>query len=328
MCTAISYKQHNHYFGRNLDVESSYNEKVIITPRSYTYDFKHTQSLTNHYSIIGTGIIKNGMPLYFDGINEVGLGVAALNFPDIAKYNTPLSDFMNIASFEFIPWVLCQCKNIYDVKNILSNVNIVNTPFSEELSPTPLHWMVADKESSITVESTEDGLKVYDNPVGVLTNNPPFNVQIHNLNRYMGLSPYEAHNTFSPSLNLKSYSRGMGALGLPGALSSESRFVKACFVKENSVCDSSEEGTISQFFHILGSVEQVKGCVRLENSEEYTAYSSCFNTDKGIYYYKTYENSQITAIDMHKEDLDGCEIMSYPLIKSQQIKYVNEKSDG
>ena len=60
-----------------------------------------------------------------------------------------------------------------------------------------------------------------------------------------------------------------------------------------------------------------------EGKYEITIYSSCCNTDKGIYYYTTYENSQITGVDMMKEDLEGREVIVYPLIKGQQIRMEN-----
>ena len=116
----------------------------------------------------------------------------------------------------------------------------------------------------------------------------------------------------------------MGAMGLPGDLSSASRFVKATFTKMNSVSGDSESESISQFFHILGSVEQQRGCVYMgDNKYEITIYSSCCNTDKGIYYYTTYENSQITGVDMYKENLETDKLIMYPLIPGQQIKMQN-----
>ena len=145
-----------------------------------------------------------------------------------------------------------------------------------------------------------------------------------NLNNYAGLSVEPIQNTFSANLKLDDYSRGMGALGLPGDLSSASRFVKACFTLNNSVCGETEEECISQFFHVLGSVEQQRGCVHLgDDKYEITIYSSCCNTERGIYYYKTYDNSQITSVDMHKENLDGEGLVCYPLLKKQNIKKQN-----
>ena len=202
-------------------------------------------------------------------------------------------------------------------------MNLVDTPFCEGMPVASLHWMIADHHECITLESTKDGLHVYDNPAGVLTNNPPFPMQLFALNNYMQLSPKATGNYFAPNLPLNAYSRGMGAMGLPGDLSSQSRFVRAAFVRANSRSGESEAESVSQFFHILGSVEQQRGCCELDNGKyEITLYTSCCNADKGIYYYTTYENSQITAVDMHKEDMDGTELVSYPLVKEQQIRWM------
>ncbi len=324
MCTAITYKTKDHYFGRNLDLEYSYKETVTITPRNYKFKFRNGKEIDEHYAIIGMAYVANDYPLYYDAINEKGLGMAGLNFPDNADYKEINPEKDNVAPFEFIPWILTQCENIDEAKELLSRINIAQINFSDSLPASPLHWIIADKDSSITVESVKDGLKIYDNPVGVLTNNPTFDIQMFNLNNYIGLSIEQPENNFSKKLDLNLYSRGMGGLGLPGDLSSASRFVKATFTKMNSLSGDSESESISQFFHILGSVEQQRGCVHMgEDKYEITIYSSCCNVDKGIYYYTTYENSQITGIDMNKEDLDGEKLVSYDLIKGQQIRMQN-----
>ncbi len=324
MCTAITYNTKNHYFGRNLDLEYSYKETVTITPRNYNFKFRKVKDINKHYALIGMAFVNDNYPLYYDAMNEKGLGMAGLNFPKNADYKNEQSNKDNIAPFEFIPWILSQCANLKEAKELLSKINIVNIDFSEELKVSPLHWIISDKENSITVECVKDGLKIYDNPVGVLTNNPTFDIHMFNLNNYMNMSIEQPDNTFSKKLNLEAYSRGMGALGLPGDLSSASRFVKATFTKMNSLSGDSESESISQFFHILGSVEQQRGCVHMGGDKyEITIYSSCLNLDKGIYYYTTYENSQITGVDMHKENLESSELISYDLIKGQQIYIQN-----
>ncbi len=320
MCTAVTYYTNNHYFGRNFDLEYSYNETITITPRNYEIKFRKVENIKNHYAIIGMAYVTDNYPLYYDAINEKGLGMAGLNFPENADYKEIEDGKNNIAPFEFIPYILSQCSNIEEAKKLLENINIVKINFSNELPVSPLHWIIADKESSITVESVKDGLKIYDNPVGVLTNNPTFDIQLFNLNNYMNLSTEQPVNNFSKKLNLETYSRGMGAIGLPGDLSSASRFVKATFTKMNSKSGNSESESVSQFFHILESVYQQRGCVHMgEEKYEITIYSSCCNMDKGIYYYTTYENNQITGINMYKENLDNNELVSYNLIKGQQI---------
>lgn len=324
MCTTATYKTNDFYFGRTLDYDFSYDEQVTITPRNYPFKFCHTGTLSNHYAIIGMAYVVDDYPLYYDATNEKGLSMAGLNFVGNAQYNELTKFADNIASFELIPWILSQCDTVKQARHLLSKINIVNTPFSEKLPPSQLHWIIADRNEVITVESVRDGLKIYDNPVGVLTNNPPFNEQMFNLNNYMHLSPKEPKNKFSDKLNLKAYSRGMGALGLPGDLSSQSRFVRAAFTKMNSVSDDSETESVNQFFHILGSVEQQRGCCDVGNKQyEITIYTSCCNADKGIYYYTTYGNHQITAVDMNKENLYSAALIIYPLLTGEQIRMQN-----
>lgn len=319
MCTAVSFKTNNHYFGRNLDIEYSYNETITIMPRNYKIKYVYKGEIKSRYAIIGMAYVNEGYPLFYDGANEMGLCVAALSFGSFSKYFEEKGHHTNIASFEFIPWLLSNCATVCEAQKQLQQMNITNDNYSNELKTTPLHWIIADGDNCIVAESTKDGLKVYDNPVGVLTNSPEFPYHLFTLNNYMGLSNKQVINKFSSDLPLEAYSRGMGAMGLPGDLSSNSRFVKAVFTKMNCIPGNTESENISQFYHILTSVEQQKGCVVVDDKYEYTTYSSCINATKGIYYYTTYQNRSITAVDMHRENLDGEKLVMYPLIKEQQI---------
>lgn len=324
MCTAVSFRNGSHYFGRNLDLEYSYDEKVVIAPRRYVFEFENSTRLTSHSAIIGMAYVQKDYPLYYDGVNEAGLGMAALSFMGFAHYGRAQEGRDNIASYELIPWVLSQCKSTTDAEKLLSEVNITDTQFCTELKPTPLHWMISDRDKSIVLEATEEGVKVYDNSIGVLTNSPPFDFQLMNLNNYMSVSDKPVQNRFSGKADMKAYSNGMGGIGLPGDFSSMSRFVKAAFVKLNSKCGMDEKENVSQFFHILSSVAHPRGSVDLgEGKYEITVYSSCCNTEKGIYYYTTYNNSSIAAVDMQRENLESSSLISYPLLKEQKIKYQN-----
>lgn len=324
MCTAITYETRDFYFGRTLDYDVSYSEEVTVTPRNFPLPFREMGLLEQHYAIIGMAHVVDEFPLYFDAVNEKGLAMAGLNFVGYADYKPSRPGRDNVASFEFIPWILSQCASVAQARKLLEKLNLTDAAFREDLPPSQLHWIVADHEEAITVEAVGDGLRVYDNPVGVLTNNPAFPQQLLQLNNYMHLSPEEPHNRFAPELDLRAYSRGMGAIGLPGDLSSQSRFVRAAFTKLNSVSGQSEGESVSQFFHILDSVSQTRGCCRLgEGKYEITLYASCCNTDKGIYYYKTYDNHRITGINMHREKLEDSFLIRYPLILGEQIAMQN-----
>ena len=324
MCTAATYKTKDFYMGRTLDYEFSYGDEITVTPRNYPFHFRHMEELENHYAIIGMAHVADDYPLYYDAVNEKGLGMAGLNFVGNAVYQEIQEGRENMAQFEFIPWILSQCASVEEAKKMLAEMNLVGTVFAPQFPAAQLHWILADKYACITIECVREGLKVYDNPAGVLTNNPPFEQQMFLLNQYMHLSPKQPENHFSEQLPLQTYSRGMGALGLPGDLSSASRFTKVAFTKMNSRSGDSELESVSQFFHILGSVDQQRGCCEVAKGKyEITLYTSCCNTTKGIYYYTTYENHQINAVDMHRENLDTTVLIRYPVLAKQNICFQN-----
>lgn len=324
MCTAATYKTRDFYFGRTLDYECSYGEEVTVTPRNYPFYFREMGGMDSHYAIIGMAHVAEDYPLYYDAVNEKGLAIAGLNFVGNAHYNVSVQGRENIAVFELIPWILGSCATVKECREKLEQLNLTDIPFNDNFPVAQLHWMIADKDEAVTLEAVAEGIRIYDNPVGVLSNNPAFPEQMFQLNNYMHLSAKPPQNHFAEGLPLTVYSRGMGALGLPGDLSSQSRFIRAAFVKMNSVSGDSENESVGQFFHILGSVEQQNGCCELEGGEyEKTIYTSCCNTSRGIYYYTTYGNRQITAVDMYREDLEGKVLCRYPIIDQEQIRMQN-----
>ncbi len=324
MCTAATYKTKDFYFGRTLDNGFSYGDEVTVMPRNYPLRFLEMGQRKTHYAMIGMACAVESYPLYYDAVNEKGVGMAGLNFVGNAVYRKREEGKDNIAQFELIPWILCQCATVGEAREFLPRINITNIPFNDKLPLAQLHWILADKKESVVIESVEAGLRIYDNPVGVLTNNPPFDMQMAALRNYMALSVQPPKNTFAPGLTLDAYSYGMGAIGLPGDLSSQSRFVRAAFTKMNSVSGDGEKDSVSQFFHILNSVDQQRGCCKLEDGNcEVTIYTSCCNADKGIYYYTAYDNHQITGVDMHREDLDADKLVRYETIREEQIRMQN-----
>ncbi len=324
MCTAVTYQTKDFYFGRTLDHDFSYHEQVVITPKNYPFHFRKEKSLKTHYAMIGMAYVVEEYPLYYDACNEKGLCMAGLNFVGNAVYFKPMKNKINLANFELIPYILGTCSSVKEVKELFEKMNMIDMPFSHDLPCAELHYLISDANESITVESIESGIHIYQNHVGVLTNNPPFGIQMFHLNMFLNLSSQEPYNKFSDKIELDKFSRGMGAIGLPGDVSSTSRFVRACFVKLNSVSSCEETESVSQFFHILNSVDQQRGCCRLEEDKyEITIYTSCINATKGIYYYTTYDNHQITAINMFAEDLNQSQLITFPLRKKEQIYLEN-----
>ena len=314
MCTCITYENGGFYFGRNLDLDVSFGQTVTVTPEKFPLNFRKTKKAEKHYAMIGMASDNDAFPLYAEAVNEKGLAMAGLNFPGNAYYQNAGRGEPELASFEVIPWVLGTCDSIAEAEGYLRKTEIVDLAFSEHMPPAPLHWMLADREKCIVLEPVREGLRIYDNPFGVLTNNPPFDFHRINLNNYLNLSARSPENRFSDRLNLKAYSQGMGGTGLPGDASSASRFVRAAFLKWNSVSPTDEEANVSQFFHILDNVAMVRGAVVTEEGKyDITMYSCCMNADTGVYYYKTYDDSRIRSADLHDVDLQGDKMIKWKI---------------
>lgn len=321
MCTAVAVNTGEFYFGRTLDYEFTYGETITLTPRNYVFDFFGGERVSKHYAILGMAHVKNNYPLYYDAFNEKGLCMAGLNFVGNASYNQKSKEKINVTQYEIISYILCQCQNVEEALKLIDKINIVG----EEIFSLPiaqLHFIIADKDNCITVESTCTGVKIYENKVGILTNNPPFNEQMNRLSDFMHLSAEKPENTFSKNFELPPYSRGMGALGLPGDYSSASRFVRAAFLKENAVFEGTKEQKTGQFFHIMDSVNVSKGSVIENGKYEITVYTSCCNATQGIYYYTTYNNRQITGISIYGEEIDSKELKTVQLADKQKINII------
>ncbi len=307
MCTAITLFDDG-LFGRTFDYEKSFGQQVVITPRHFNFG-----GFASVYSIIGIATVAKGIPLYFDGMNECGLWGGALNFPDCAVYHPKTEGKINLASYELLAYILGRCKNVETAKEILRETNITPDSFSKELPSTALHWIFADGQSAVTVESVGDGLRVYDNILGVLTNSPDFSFHSTRLADFMTLGAAHPENRLT-KYKLCAYSRGMGAIGLPGDFSSSSRFVRGVFIKEN-IKTFRGESRANKFFHLMDSLTVPYGCVRTaEGLPVVTIYTSCADRESGIYYYTTYSHRRICAV---KHDPRVRELCVYPMDDSE-----------
>ena len=309
-------------FGRNMDIEFVLPVQTVITPRKYPFKFRRGGALSEHYAFIGSAVIKQGYPLYCDAMNEFGLCMAGLSFPDNVYLRGHSTEKIEVMPFELIPWVLGSCCDISQAVSLLSRTAIVDEPLNTDTPNTPLHWHIADKNGALVVECTADGMKLHDDPVGVLTNDPPFDFHLYNLRQYVAVTAEYPKCRYLEKYELSPFGRGFGAIGLPGDFSPPSRYVRAAFLKHNSVCGEDESSRISQLFHVLDNVAMPRGSVlTADGREELTAYSCCMS--EGVYYYKTYVNSCICAVDMRRECVDGTELIAYSVSEKQDIMHLN-----
>ncbi|BDU91334.1 choloylglycine hydrolase [Clostridium perfringens] len=329
MCTglALETKDGLHLFGRNMDIEYSFNQSIIFIPRNFKCVNKsNKKELITKYAVLGMGTIFDDYPTFADGMNEKGLGCAGLNFPVYVSYSKEdIEGKTNIPVYNFLLWVLANFSSVEEVKEALKNANIVDIPISENIPNTTLHWMISDiTGKSIVVEQTKEKLNVFDNNIGVLTNSPTFDWHVANLNQYVGLRYNQVPEFKLGDQSLTALGQGTGLVGLPGDFTPASRFIRVAFLRDAMIKNDKDSIDLIEFFHILNNVAMVRGSTRtVEEKSDLTQYTSCMCLEKGIYYYNTYENNQINAIDMNKENLDGNEIKTYKYNKTLSINHVN-----
>lgn len=329
MCTSLSIKSNkgHNFFGRNMDLAYDFNQSVLIIPRNYQIQNKVTGDMAkNKYAIIGMGTIIDNHPTLADGMNEKGLACAGLNFDGYSYVEENIvPGKKNIAPYDFIYWVVANHETVDEVKQTIENLELVKVPINERTPLPTLHWMIVDKTGkSIVVEKTKDKFAVYDNPVGVMTNNPTFDWHLTNLNEYMKITPNHPENVKWSDKELTPLGVGAGTLGIPGDFESVSRFIRIAYIRAHMPSIEDEITAVTQFLHMLDYVIMVKGGVITKDGlEDITRYSSCMDQERGIYYYRNYNNNRINAIDMHKEDLDSTEIKLFHYLETQDINYQN-----
>ena len=305
MCTAVCLRGKDCFFGRTLDLAVTYGEEVVVTPRRARLWGIPEES---HHAIIGVAHVEGAQALYYDAVNECGLACAALRFPRYAVY-APWREG-GVPSFALLPWVLGRAATLAEARVLLQGVRITDEAAAPHLPATPLHWILADKTGVVTVESRETGLEILENPLGVLTNAPPFLHQCSFAERYVHLSPYpqgEAGDT--------------GTVGLPGDFGSLSRFARAAYVAKHTV--RGENTAPSDFFHLMEAVSLPRGAVLTAQGQPVcTQYTSLADTARGIYYFTTYANRRIRAVSLENKPLDGDEILRYTMDGAEEIRYL------
>lgn len=311
MCTSFLYPASGGFFGRNLDLDTAFGEQVVITPRGYHFPMKNGSEFRTKQALIGMASVQGTYPLYAEAVNESGVAMAGLNFPGQAIYNDASGELENVTPFELIPRVLGDVRSLKEAKELLRSIRLLAVPFSDGMPLAPLHFMICDRTGAIVAEPVEGGLKLYEDPYLVMTNNPPFPFHDWNMKSYRRLDAKSGEQSFGAESSprggesswngvqflLPPYAAGMGSIGLPGDLSSASRFVRAAFHLANSVCGTDGSAPVTEVFHILDAVSMTNGSVRTDTGGlDITRYSCCIDMKTGTYYYKTYWNSRITAV--------------------------------
>lgn len=261
----------------------------------------------------GTYVTKYGLaganaldkPIVVDGINEEGLYFGAFYFKGLAEYEkiTPANRTKAISSEELGTYILSQFATVDEVKSALPNLTIVGTWIKEIDSFAPFHYAITDRSGeSIVVETTVDGLKIFDNTVNAVTNNPTYDWHLTNLNNYVGLTAENRGPQTVGRQKVMPFGEGTGLFGLPGDHSSPSRFVRATAFANSILPSETAEDAVFSAFHLLNHFDIPKGSIREEIQDElftdYTVWTSVADTKNSVYYYKTYQTQQVEKVDL------------------------------
>ncbi len=301
--------------GRTVEFGVPLDMNLAIVPRNFAFVGKtpmgEGMAYTSKYAAGGLYGFED--PVLMDGINEKGLVAAAFYFPGYASYTvvTKENRAKALSPIDFPNWILTQFATIEEVKEALSSVVIAPT-VNKDWGPTPppMHYIVYDKSGrSIVIEPLGETLVVTENPLGVITNSPPFDWQLTNLSNYINLSPMNKGSLQLRGFNVKPFGQGSGMLGLPGDFTPPSRFVRAAFFSVASTPSANADEAVDQAFHILNQFDIPKGTIRqMEQgalSYDYTLLTSVKNPATLEYFYRSYENQTIQFIDLKQFDLNA-----------------------
>ncbi|MDN3955563.1 choloylglycine hydrolase [Sporolactobacillus laevolacticus] len=329
MCTSLTLEtaDGHHLFGRTMDFAIDLGQTVTIVPRNYSWRSAASGDLIKtKYGIVGMASVDQDLVVYADGMNEAGLTCATLYLPGFADYSDHATDGKEaVAPHDFVFWSLSRYGSIEEVKDALANVSLVEFPLAALQVTPPLHWILSDKTGkSIVVEPLDKGIKIYDNPVGVMTNSPDFPWHLTYLRQFIGLRPRQFESARWENLDLSAFSQGSGSVGLPGDFTPPSRFVRAAYWKNNITNIDTEQDGITGLFHILSTCDLPKGAVVTpEGLEDVTIYTSAMCAESGTFYYHGYDNRQITAVNLFREDLDAKTVKTYDFVRNQSIHFEN-----
>jgi len=312
-CTGLFLKNkaQGYVYARTLEFGQDLYSQILFVPRKYTFTSPTPAAdqggLTWHskYAVIGTNAF--GFNYFVDGVNEKGLAGGLFYFPGFAEYQdiTPQNYKKSLPMWELLTWILTNFSSIQEIKQELPNIYVstASIPGKEEIPPA--HLIIHDSwGNSLVIEYVNGKLHLYDNPLGVITNSPPFDWHLTNLRNYINLSPINAPNKTMSGISFSQLGQGSGMLGLPGDFTPPSRFIRITAFTQSAPEAPTELDGIYQAFHLLNNFDIPKGTVADKSGVlEYTQWTSAIDMKNKVYYIKTYENFQLQKIELMKQNL-------------------------
>jgi choloylglycine hydrolase len=307
-----------------------------VFPRNYKYQAVGPNNVPGlawegKYGIVGMD--SYGQDGLSDGINEAGLYCGALYLPGFTKYQeVPAGQESKAVSqlVDFVKYILSTCATVDEVKNAISKIYVWNMTVPQMSGNIELHFSLYDANGgSIVVEYINGESKVHDNPIGTLTNSPPFEWHMLNLGNYVNLSAINVPDVKMPDYDIKAIGQGSGLIGLPGDFTPPSRFVRSVAFTQSALEPSTAEDGVITAYHIVNSFDIVKGMVRGKQNDkdflESTQWSVVVDLKNRKYYIRYYDRPITLMVDLTNTNFESDKIVR--LVAKNDPWYVNIAND-
>lgn len=235
-CTSLALQADNGaiVYGRTMEWGAfDLNSRVAIMPRGYSFtshtpDGKPGHKWKTKYGIVGLDALEKD--ILTDGMNEKGLVVGVLFFPGFAEFQPydPAQADMSVSNLELGNFILSKFATVDEVREGLKNVKVVSVDEAALGGAVPIHFTVIEPSGkAIVIQYIKGELNIFDNPLRVLTNSPPFDWHMTNVRNYINLSAVAWPAKKLENIDFTPIGAGTGFLGLPGDFTPPSRFIRA-----------------------------------------------------------------------------------------------------
>lgn len=310
-------------YARTMEFAFELESRAMVIPRAYKLSSSGpggspAMSWTGKYAAVGLNAL--GVTALVDGMNEKGLAGGILYFPDFAGYADPAKadPAKSLAPWDVLTWALTSFATVAEVKAALKDIAVVHVVQETMKIAPPVHYALHDASgASLVIEPVDGVLKVYDNPLGVMTNSPPFDWHLTNLRNYVKLSPFDAAALKIGGQSFTPLGQGSGMLGIPGDPTPPSRFLRALGYTLSIERKPSGPESVRLAEHVINNFDIPKGWIREDEKGkvplEYTQWSTVADLTNRVFHVKTYEDPVLRSIDLKSFDLDAKAIVSAAL---------------
>lgn len=310
MCTSFTLTTDTmNYLARTMDFTFPLEGRPVVIPRNYQYQTQLKETLSFPYGFVGTG--RNlGQYLFADGVNEKGLVVAELYFPEEADYLTQKSgEKLALAPHELIMWILGNIATIAELEKRIHEVEVITLPNELLGIVLPLHFILTDTTGrTVVIETHDQRLTMKETPANVMTNSPRLEWQLTNLKNYLFLQPNNYPNKKFGDLPVQRFGQGSGTYGLPGGYTSPERFVRTAYLREYIKTPNDASEALAAVFHILNNVTIPRGVnQKEEGADDYTQYRAAFDAINKKYYFNPYHTPTVYSVELTQDLLDKTE---------------------